>query len=235
MKKFILLLVMFAAMSTYAQSVGVIYENEEVTDTLLLPITDLENFNVIYFDLFNKSSRDENVRIRKEEVFVLEDSYNSFCFGENCYDNPEPEETIEILAGDTFSFAEQGEHAFHISYFANGKIGKSVILYTFYNAEMTEDAHTITVIFDSESPLAIHEQAAKSAIEIFPNPTYDKIYLKQDQTGATATLSTLDGRRVRNWPTIQDNTLDISDLSNGVYLLTVQNGLEQKSVKIVKR
>lgn len=236
MKKiFVLSLLFTTLLSAYSQSVGVIYENEEVADTLVLPISDLENFNVIYLDLFNKSSRNEKVRIRKEEISLLEDSYNSFCFGENCYEVVEPEEVIEIAAGDTFSFAEQGERAFHISYFANGKIGKSVIAYTFYNADMPEDMHTITVIFDSETPLAVSEQNTMAEIEVFPNPTSDKLYLQQNPGWKTATLHTLEGGQVRSWQVGQSNAFDVGDLANGVYLLTLKNGQGQKSVKIIKQ
>lgn len=81
---------------------------------------------------------------------------------------------------------------------------------------------------------------SSNTIQLYPNPTYDKVFLKFDQTFAkppNLTIEVLDqsGRRVKSfeWQTVY-NVMDLSDCQGGIYFINIPYKGKNYLYKIVK-
>jgi len=69
---------------------------------------------------------------------------------------------------------------------------------------------------------------------IYPVPTQGKLYFKLIETGLTyVTINDMLGRPVVDHIKLQENNLDISDLRNGMYYVTVTQGERRDNQKII--
>ncbi|MAB30154.1 MAG: hypothetical protein CMP78_00950, partial [Formosa sp.] len=71
-----------------------------------------------------------------------------------------------------------------------------------------------------------------SGISIYPNPTKDFIYLKGNNNNLRVMIYDITGKIV--FKKLVTNTIDISNLNNGMYLLHISMGLETSIIKIIK-
>jgi hypothetical protein len=65
---------------------------------------------------------------------------------------------------------------------------------------------------------------------MFPNPAKDVLNIKGAK-GAQVIISTLDGRRVKTLENVSQ--VNISDLSNGTYVVTIKEGKNVSTQKLV--
>ncbi len=240
MKKiFTLFFGLMVAFSAYSQSLEVLYEGQPFGDTLTLTVSDVENFQTYYFDIANISNRSINVRVKREFVNLLDGASNMFCFGSYCFDSDSPMETFFIDEYDTFSYENNGTDAFHLTYFANGQFGKSVVRYTFVNSMIDIDTTAVTIVFDSEAA-GVAEAAEQNHISAFPNPTTGKVIVTLPQTEAgNLTLSVFDvtGRFLFSTLANSDgkiSELDLRDYPSGLYFINIQDKNQKYNIKIQK-
>jgi len=89
-----------------------------------------------------------------------------------------------------------------------------------------------------ESPLAISEQTVLSTIVVYPNParTHLTIQLSETFLGANAILYSLLGQELNSYHlNLQENTIDVSNLQNGIYFFRIESETETKIVQIIKQ
>lgn len=88
------------------------------------------------------------------------------------------------------------------------------------------------------SPVAIVNNTGLTEARFFPNPTTGKLTVALPQTPTTETLrvriSDLTGRGLREQLLPVSGELDLSDLPNGTYIVTVGTGRQQVSRRVVK-
>jgi serine protease AprX len=75
-----------------------------------------------------------------------------------------------------------------------------------------------------------------ASLAIYPNPANDKITINISEAldGALMTMYDLQGREVaKNILTLQNNTVDVQNLSSGIYLINVSKGGATKTQKII--
>ena len=71
---------------------------------------------------------------------------------------------------------------------------------------------------------------------IYPNPTSDFISLSDiDLSGVTTLIHDINGRRIYNFKIINNNTIDVSKLSSGNYILVLQDGNKLLKHKFIKK
>ena len=240
MKKIVsLLLGLTVSFSAFSQSLEVLYEGQPFGDTLTLTVSDVENFQTYYLDIANISNRSINVRVKRELVSLLDGASNMFCFDSYCFDSDSPMETFFIDEYDTFSYENNGTDAFHLTYFANGQFGKSVVRYTFVNSMIDIDTTSVTIIFDSEAA-GVAEAAEQNCISAFPNPTTGKVIVALPQTEAgNITLSVFDvtGRFLFSTLANSDEKnkeLDLTDYPSGLYFVNIKEEKQKYIIKIQK-
>jgi len=71
-----------------------------------------------------------------------------------------------------------------------------------------------------------------ASLKVYPNPTEDFIYVVSDEE-TSAKIHTINGRFIANYTS---NVIDIKHLNQGIYILTIENSLGQKTTrKIIKQ
>jgi hypothetical protein len=111
----------------------------------------------------------------------------------------------EIIAGET-----------------NEDIQASVELWNFFNA------HTLC-----NTTVGIDEQTIRPTIKIYPNPARTELYLSISQTDKSEiSVSNLLGLVL--FKTQNQNLIDISNLTSGIYLITITQGQMKQTQKFIK-
>lgn len=116
--------------------------------------------------------------------------------------------------------------------------------WTSYQATKDPNANTVSYSFDS--PVSFKAVTASAAgatltikdinpnansIFVYPNPTADRIYIKADNIKKAELFDPM-GRKVRSTNQLQ---IDMSNLSNGNYILNVKTENNAQSFKILKQ
>ncbi|WP_417198165.1 T9SS type A sorting domain-containing protein [Bizionia sp.] len=87
------------------------------------------------------------------------------------------------------------------------------------------------VIEYSLSSLSVNDENLEKAIRLYPNPTTDLLHIETTFSIDTLIIYDLNGRRIQTLKINNTESIDVSDLSKGVYFLEIQSG----NTKIVKR
>lgn len=74
------------------------------------------------------------------------------------------------------------------------------------------------------------EENAASKLQILPNPSYNQVIIKNLSGNCQGRIYTLDGRMVKAFEANEGLMLDISDLSEGMYLLNIDG----QTLKLMK-
>lgn len=69
-----------------------------------------------------------------------------------------------------------------------------------------------------------------SQLSLFPNPSHDSFLIKNLRTNCLARIYTLDGRLIKVFEASEGQMVDISDLSEGMYLLH----MDGQTLKLMK-
>lgn len=149
-------------------------------------------------------------------------------WGDSYYSAPDFENTTEICANQTLIFFEE-------TYFSFLEYGG---WFNIYSNENGLELYISTPIFGSaifqNYPLSSKEFYAEK-IEIYPNPSSSQIFIKlNDVPVSNLEIINMFGQKVKNF---QDNfeSIDISDLPPGVYILNLNSEMGILSKRIVKK
>jgi len=81
-------------------------------------------------------------------------------------------------------------------------------------------------------PTASVDNQNQLDISIYPNPTSDIVYIDGNYTKLKVVVYDILGKQVMNKSTT--NTIDISHLEKGVYILQLSDGVKLSTIKIIK-
>lgn len=105
----------------------------------------------------------------------------------------------------------------------NRDINASVELWNFFNA------HTLC-----NTTVGINEQSKKETLRIYPNPASNELFIDiQPIENLEVTITDLVGKTQMQID--NENVIDISSLTNGIYLITISQGLSRQSQKFIKK
>jgi hypothetical protein len=228
MKKTLLIFAvgLLAVFSMNAQDLTLSWEGEELGETLTLwghPDSAEIVFHVV---CHNNTDRDLNVKVRRNQIEMVDGTSSQFCWGGSCWppDVDESPSATLIPAGE-----QSGEEDFSAHYSPSSHNGTSTIEYTFFN-EDDEDLNVKITVYYWASPDGIAEDLMKggSISDIYPNPATSLVNidynLPSGVNSAKVRIVNLLGALVKE-STIERNanklTMDISDLKGGVYFYTV--------------
>lgn len=169
MKKPLLLLLccaLFAA-ATYAQSLSLSWTGGAISNGQLITVSgDTTGTVYSYVSCTNQNASTLGVKVKKKYISIVPGSQNTFCWG-NCYlPNTFVSSDIIYIAKDSTSEEFSGE------YKAQGNIGTSVVMYTFFDESNPDDSIAVQVAYDCalgiENPDAMEGQISFSGA--YPNP-----------------------------------------------------------------
>lgn len=110
-------------------------------------------------------------------------------------------------------------------HFENGEI---LVIETANGSNVTLQLSDICKIICSE--MVGTEENTASRLQIFPTPAHNQVIIKNLIGNSQGHIYTLDGRMVKAFEASEGMTLDISDLSEGMYLLNIDG----QTLKLMK-
>lgn len=136
-------------------------------------------------------------------------------------------------AGGTYSGTGVGANIFNPAAFQAGT--STVITYTYTNTS-TSCSNSATDIISIDGCLSIEETEAIESISVYPNPTNGLLKIDNIQSSAVYTVISISGQVVeRGEISSSSNTIDMTHMQNGVYLLQLQQGENTQTVRVVKQ
>lgn len=191
------------------------------TVTSYIP-NDLEYAEHVY--VTNNSGSAIDVKVRKQTILLLTNSFNTFCWGQ-CFSPTTLESTnpIAIGAGAT------NTNDFYADYNANGENGLTVVRYTFFNANVLTDTVDVILKFYS-TPVSVQENSLLKAdvSNPYPNPSSSKCQFSYSVpvNGADARLVIMDltGNIVHTIPLLPGEgkaNVDVSSFASGIYFYSL--------------
>ena len=95
-------------------------------------------------------------------------------------------------------------------------------------------ADTFEVVFTTIEALKVKEKTG-SIVTLFPNPFSEKFHMNAEQDGII-TVSDISGKNLAQFSLIAGlNTIDLSELSNGIYLIKSKTPKGNQVIKILKQ
>ncbi len=152
------------------------------TDTVYHEGNTNDNLVEMGLKITNKGSSAINVKVKKEEISIIEGSENYFCWKE-CY-------TPDVFVSPDFMTIDAGatnDRSFKGDYKPNQNNGASKIRYTFFNVDDEADTVTVLVVFDITTPTAINklENNISSVSQAYPVPAIEFVTIKYNLEKAT--------------------------------------------------
>jgi len=219
-------LISFLSFTSYSQSFELYYGEENVSngEINIQGTASQDEFKVV-INISNLSESDKSIKIKKEEISVVEGTFNSFCLG-MCYDPTVYESTVEfILEAGQIS----GKDDFYVEYFPQNFSGVSTIAYEVFDAENPDDKVTVTVNFNIvPTGIGLHKQLAK--LNAYPNPVSGSILnisytIPNQVVNSKISLYNILGIKVIEMPIYELSSImevNISKLPKGVYFYSLE-------------
>jgi hypothetical protein len=175
---FLICILAFCLPNIIGQNLSLKDLNDEVVSNDTVYVNGDTNDNLIEtgIKITNSSSSSINVKVKKEEISVIEGTENYFCWKE-CYapDVFVSPELMTIEAGAT------NDRSFKADYKPKQKNGVSKILYTFFNTDDTNDLVTVLIVFNvSTATNTLNVDWNKNNSKPFPVPAKDYTTIKYE-------------------------------------------------------
>jgi len=222
-------------------SLQMLTEDEELIEngqTIIVDVTDLEAFETVSNEYFvrNNSTEDLSIKMRMEAVELVEGAEYSFCALGSCYPPGVNETAREFEIAAQTTVGDDGVFTGH--YHPKNHAGNSLIRYTFFNVDDLNDTISFNISFvDINAVNNIDEDAIISA---YPNPASEVLYINYDlKTIANGQLNVYNvlGEKMISQEINSSKgrlELNVSELSEGIYLYNFQSGnLQSKTYKVL--
>ena len=230
--------VLLTVFSMNAQDLTLSWDGEAIGDTVLV-WGDPSEFEIVFHAvLHNNTDNGMQIKVRRKRLSMLEETSSAFCWG-LCFP-PGTDESADarlIMANSSSTDEEFSGH-----YTTAGKIGTSMVEYTFFNAD-NESQYVKVVAKYWASPNGIAEDAMNggSISDIYPNPATSLVSIDfnmpAEVNSAKVSIVNLLGAVVKESVIERSSnklTMDISELEGGIYFYTVLvNGDVFKTKKLV--
>ncbi|WP_179335967.1 T9SS type A sorting domain-containing protein [Winogradskyella costae] len=84
------------------------------------------------------------------------------------------------------------------------------------------------------SSLSVKDESLGDAISIYPNPVADVLNIESTVVIDKITIYDVNGRRINTLINNNNSTINVDDLSNGVYFLEIQSGINKMIKRFIK-
>jgi hypothetical protein len=209
-----------------AQQLELIWNDEKLPDTVGVYGDAGGDFELV-FEAYLKNGTDQDLRIAaaRETLSAIDGTDNSFCWAGNCYspmtDTSSAEYDMVVPAGQVSGDFFSG-HYTHAN-----KFGETVVKYTLFERGNVDNNVTVVVVY-KYSLTGIDNNAEKISVsDVYPNPASNMVTLDYNLAGANSAsvkIVNLLGSVVKsvNLSTGSNKaTIDVSDLTQGVYFYSV--------------
>lgn len=203
-----------------------------INSEVMLSLPKLSNFYLI--SLVAESGNGATINIDQIDIETYMDSSLIVVASTNGYGTITPSGVTQLQNGDGITYIiEPNENYIIDSLYVDGKA--FVLDTTVYELENVKDNHTIYVTFASTvSTPCVDDIDYK--VGIYPNPASDKLIIDVNLGGETmCIIYDMSGRKLmeRNVSDNGKNTLSVSNLKDGVYIVKILNSRFEKTEKLI--
>lgn len=226
MKRVILFIAVLSLISSgiFAQSLALKLEDNIVSnDTVYMMGNITDDLMELHLKVQNRTDKEIEVKVRKKEISIIEETVNTFCWGGSCFFSTvytSPSSTIIGANGtDSNSFAGYYE--------PSGVLGTSIISYTFFNVQNEEDSVMVTVFFQAGATGIDKINYGGDELKIFPNPIVDRINIEFNnipENPYTIRLLNLNGQLIQeliNNSTSKSHRIDLGRLPSSYAIIEI--------------
>ncbi|WP_152285818.1 T9SS type A sorting domain-containing protein [Flavicella marina] len=184
---------------------------------------------------FSIDSRSEASGI-PSEVFMLNEEITTEAGLENGASDSRVDAYFEITNDHNSSKGSAENNTFTTNSFSFTASGSFVVIYV---RALLSISKSVEVFYDNisliEDPLASTEDVFASNFSLFPNPANDVLNISSDNNIDSAEISDLTGKVVISASELTQNSIDISSLAKGVYILRLVSGDVSGTTKFIKK
>ncbi len=209
----------------FAQSLSLKFGDEVVSnDSVFYSGTVTDDLLELHIKVKNLTDKDIEVKVRKTEISLVENSVNTFCWGScfmpHVYTSPAPI-TIRANGTDFNSFAGDYE--------PSGMEGTSIISYTFFNVQNEEDSVMVTAFYQVGTSGIADFNYNSSLVKVFPNPIVDMLNIQfqsEIETPYSIRLLGLNGQVLKEFVAesrAREHSFSMANLSSAYAILEITN------------
>ncbi len=221
--------ILLLSFSGFSQPLTLSWEGETIGDTLIVTglTTDFEI--VAHAIVSNNSNHSMDIKVRRDQIQVIEGTLNQFCWGSSCYP-PNVNESPGFLTLGPGQSTLEGQFSGH--YLPLGNFGDSFIEYEFFNMT-NEDENVKVIVHFIATTVGISED--DTYLTIYPNPASESITINMSHSIDAVLVYDCTGRKVLEEQVNSNSYLmKTSFLSSGLYLfrITTHDKVITKSIVI---
>ena len=101
----------------------------------------------------------------------------------------------------------------------------------FFDYNFPIETNTATTTFET---LSVDEFDQENTVSVYPNPTNGRLFINSSYTIKDIALYDVQGRKVQGFNISEENMLDITHISKGVYFLEITSVKGKSTKKIIK-
>lgn len=229
MKKIFTLILMFATVATFAQSLTVAYESTTVNngDTLEVVVPQLNTTVDYYLDLTNVTDNDVTMVVYKNDLDMAAGASASLCIGGTCFPPSTSESNPMVIAAHTTLSHATSADAFHLGY-KTPAAGTSYVMFTFSNYDNSDDCTSVVfkLVYD---PTSVDVVPNVTKMRAYPNPASDNVTVEYTISGnadkAQLVVKNLLGATLytRNLDVNANRVkMDVSEYPAGIYFYSIE-------------
>ncbi|MDD3644935.1 MAG: T9SS type A sorting domain-containing protein [Bacteroidales bacterium] len=228
MKKIFTLFLLFATMTAFSQGIEVRYAGEVVPNGGTIEVFAPNNHtdNTYYIDLYNLSGQNLGIMVQRTRIADVTGSVSTFCIGGSCCIEDANIFPEEIAAGDSLTYASDGDGAFHIQYNPNGNQGLTHHKFEFYDE--TDNSIKTELYIKINNTVGIKEQEPQTLFTAYPNPASDRVTIEYKMelmpSHAQIVIRNIAGVQVFSVPADASGKTIISldQFSSGIYFYALE-------------
>lgn len=223
----------------FTQTMQIIYNGNTLPNNSTIDVTGFPNDQfAIHLFVKNISSVVKEVKFKKIEKSLVQDSENSFCFAGQCYDP-----TIYVSPGFVTIQPNEIDSTCKPEYNAHGRSGTSQILYVFFNKNNINDSVCVTVNYTTSTGIENLQKSNNDYIKALPNPSKGIVTFNYKVINQVATsqiiITNIIGERLETIDIdnqVTNKELNLSHLPSGIYFYSlISDGKVIETHKLVKK
>lgn len=180
-----------------------------------------------YIFVTNNSAEERQLLVKREDIYLLPNTFSSFCWNQSCYPSfvYEATDPIALAPGATTTSLD-----FYGLYSPEGQQGTSKVRFTFFDANNINDSASVVVYYITGFVGTGNLLASQHAVisKPYPNPASSvvsfNIAFKSQIENAVIVVRNMLGSIVQQYPIhekVGTISLPINDLKEGIYFYTL--------------
>lgn len=140
---------------------------------------------------------------------------------------------LEFVSSESFVLQGQAQGNLDVHVYPDGTEGSATIELKVVSEEFPQDTTYVMFVFDAALNTT---QRFEQKIKVFPNPTADVVWVEAGHDVHHVDIYSLDGKKVKHVALMGSESLSLSELPKGTYILRLRDSLgEVVSANVVVR